>query len=424
MTQAKTPKTLLAAMAISSPVALNIYAPVMPELADQFSTSPFTIQLGFTLYLFTLAIGQLIGGPLADQYGRRPVLIWGFTLHILGCLLGVFATETWQLLLARVMQAAGGCTGMLLARSIILDQHGKDKAAGMLGYIALGIASAQALAPTLGGYLNVVAGWQSVFWFSMALGTLVWLGAVLKLPETDTARQATQRFFTSFARYRLVLRNPAFVWYALASTLIACGFFIFIASAPFIVSHHLQGSSVDYGNWFLVVAGGFWFGSLLAGKLSAAQGTQRMMAFGQGLAGIGAVSMLILFFLLPVSYLTLFLPFALFTFGRGLSQPNAQAAAIAATTVSSHCISGKPVSDNHDSDNTARKTDTVTPSPIATATGLQGCLQLLVGSLMAQLTPVMMQAGIVVLPLIFLCLVMLAVYCSRKGAHASHKKTV
>ncbi|GGK60344.1 multidrug effflux MFS transporter [Amphritea balenae] len=384
-----TPVSLLAGMAIASPVALNIFAPIMPELAVRFNTSPFTIQLGFTLYLFTLAVGQLISGPLADRYGRRPVLLWGFALHIAGCVLGIMAAEVWQLLLARVLQAAGGCTGMLLARSIILDQHGKDRAAGMLGYITLGIATAQAIAPTLGGYLNLAGGWQTVFWLSMALGSVVWLGALFRLPESDNHSAATG-FLNSFKRYNTVLSSPSYIWYALSSTMIASGFFIFITSAPFVVAKHLQGSAVDYGNWFLLVAGGFWLGSLTAGKISARTGTDQMIKLGNSISGVASLAMLIMFMTAPPAYLSLFLPMALFTFGRGLSQPNAQAAAISSTSGAK-----------------------------ATATGMQGFFQLMIGSMMAQLTPLLMLMGLTVLPLVLIAMVVLAAYFYHKGAQSS-----
>lgn len=385
--QVKTPILLLAGMAIASPVALNLYAPVMPVLAEQFDTSPFTIQLGFTFYLLTLAIGQLISGPLADRYGRRPVFFWGFLLHILGALLGAFAVEVWQLLLARILQAAGGCTGMLLARSIILDQHGKDKAAGMLGYITMGIASAQALAPTMGGYLNLAVGWQSVFWVSMALGTVVWLGALFTLPETSTAKSNTGSLLQSFTRYGSVLSSRNYVFCALSATMIASGFFVFMTSAPFLVSEFLQGNSADYGNWFLLVAGGFWFGSLTAGKISATVGTRRMMLAGNSLSGMGALLMLGLFLLTPFSFLALFMPMALYTYGRGLSQPSAQAAAISSTS-----------------------------GAVATATGMLGFFQLTIGSLVAQITPLLMAFSINMLPLVLVSLALLASIFAIKGS--------
>jgi len=386
-----TPPSLLVGMAVASPVALNIFAPIMPELTVIFDTSPFTIQLGFTLYLFTLAIGQLISGPLADRYGRRPVLIWGFLLHILGCILGAFATDIWHLLLARILQAAGGCTGMLLARSIILDQNNKDSAASKLGYITLGIASAQAMAPTIGGYLSLAVGWQGVFWLSMILGSLVWLGAIVLLKET-TYRD-TASFLQSFNRYSTVLSSCAYIWYALSSTMIACGFFIFITYAPFVVDEHLLGNSADYGNWFLFVAGGFWLGSLTSGKISASVGTQRMMRIGNGLSGFGALLMLGCFLSTSINYLTLFIPMACFTFGRGLSQPSAQSAAILSTS-----------------------------GATATATGLQGFFQLFVGSVAAQAAPLLMAINLIMLPIILVIVVLLAWLFMKFGDKALRGK--
>ncbi|MBR9868865.1 MAG: multidrug effflux MFS transporter [Oceanospirillales bacterium] len=387
--QIKTPIALLAGMAIASPVALNVYAPVMPVLAEQFNTTPFTIQLGYTFYLLTLAIGQLISGPLADRYGRRPVFFWGFLLHILGGLIGIFAFEAWHLLLARILQAAGGCTGMLLARSIILDQHGKDKAAGMLGYITMGIATAQAVAPTIGGYLNLVVGWQSVFWVSMVLGSIVWLGALFRLPETAGHKKDTGSLLSSFSRYKTVLSSRSYIYCALSATMVASGFFVFMNSSPFIVDAILKGNSADYGNWFLMVAGGFWLGSLVAGKISSAAGTRRMMLVGCVISGSAAVLMLALFTLQPLSFTALFMPMAVFTFGRGLIQPNAQAAAVSSTS-----------------------------GAVATATGMLGFMQLTIGSLVAQITPLLIGISINMLPVVLVGLALLALVCAIRGSQS------
>ncbi|WP_296062633.1 multidrug effflux MFS transporter [uncultured Amphritea sp.] len=387
--QIKTPIALLAGMAIASPVALNVYAPVMPVLAEQFNTTPFTIQLGYTFYLLTLAIGQLISGPLADRYGRRPVFFWGFLLHILGGLIGILAFEAWHLLLARILQAAGGCTGMLLARSIILDQHGKDKAAGMLGYITMGIATAQAVAPTIGGYLNLAVGWQSVFWVSMVLGSIVWLGALFRLPETAGHKKDTGSLLSSFSRYKTVLSSRSYIYCALSATMVASGFFVFMNSSPFIVDAILKGNSADYGNWFLMVAGGFWLGSLVAGKISSAAGTRRMMLVGCVISGSAAVLMLALFTLQPLSFTALFMPMAVFTFGRGLIQPNAQAAAVSSTS-----------------------------GAVATATGMLGFMQLTIGSLVAQITPLLIGISINMLPVVLVGLALLALVCAIRGSQS------
>jgi len=380
------PFTMLLAMAMASPLALNIFAPVMPSLAQHFDSAPFTIQLGFTLYLLALAFGQLISGPLADRYGRRPVLLCGFALHIIGCLLGALAIEVWQLLLGRVLQALGGCTGMLLARSILLDQHGRDQAAGLLGYITLGIASAQALAPALGGYLNLATGWQSVFWLSMAMGSVVWLAAIIWLPETTASARPEGGLRALFSRYPQVLRNRQYLCFSLSSTLIAACFFAFITSAPFLADQWLDASSADYGNWFLLVAAGFFFGSMTAGRISAGLGVNRMMVLGHSISMLAALLMLASFWWQGVSWLGLFATMALFTFGRGLSQPAAQSAAIAAT-----------------------------PGAVATASGLLSFIQLLAGSTIAQLTPRVIEIDVRLLPVTLLAASLLALLIYRMG---------
>ncbi|WP_156905167.1 hypothetical protein [Neptunomonas japonica] len=152
----------------------------------------------------------------------------------------------------------------------------------------------------------------------------------------------------------------------------------------------MQGSAVDYGNWFILVAGGFWLGSLTAGKVSTKVGTDRMITLGNYISAIGSLLMLGLFIAGSPSYLSLFLPMALFTYGRGLSQPNAQASAISSTSGAK-----------------------------ATATGMLGFLQLLINSLMAQLTPLLMKMGLVVLPLVLMSMVLLATYCYYRGVKAT-----
>ncbi|MDO6806811.1 MFS transporter, partial [Wenyingzhuangia sp. 1_MG-2023] len=76
------PMPLLSTVALASPLALNLFVPAMPDAARDLGVDIHIIQLTFTAYLLTLAIGQLLSGPLADHYGRKPVLLWGLALHV------------------------------------------------------------------------------------------------------------------------------------------------------------------------------------------------------------------------------------------------------------------------------------------------------------------------------------------------------
>lgn len=376
-------------MSMVSPIALNVLLPALPDVATDLGVSTSEVQLSLTLYLFALAIGQLICGPLADRFGRRPVLLTGIALHFVGCLLGAMADDLSSLLLARVLQALGGCTGMVLARTIMLDRYSRDQAAGKIGYITLSIALSQAIAPTLGGHLNLQFGWQYLFHFSLILSTISWLIVLFMIPETATNKTESLRIDRVVKQYWTVLKAPGYLGYALSTTFIACAFYMFIGSAPYIVQSDMGGTSADFGNWFLFVSGGFMLGSFSAARISARLGIQKMIKTGHILSLCGAGIMLIAVVAGGISYLALFLPMALFTIGRGFSQPNSQSAAIAASQ----------------------------QAP-GTASGLMGFIQLLTGALTAQLTPLIMSFGSVWVVVVILCCPILAFVAYRATARS------
>ncbi len=372
-------------MSMVSPVALNILMPALPNIAADLNVTTDEVQLSLTLYLFTLAFGQLICGPLADRFGRKPVLLTGIALHFAGCLLGAFANDLQTLLMARVLQAAGGCTGMVLARTIMLDCYSRSQAAGKIGYITLSIALAQAIAPTLGGQLNVLFGWQVLFHFSLLLSSISWLIVLLVIPETAVNLTTSIRLKTVLLRYKQLITNRTYMGYSTSATLIACGFYLFIGTAPYIVANHLQGTSADFGNWFLIVALGFMAGSFSAAKISAKLGIKTMITMGNGISVVAALSLLIGLLSAELSYFLLFTPMALYTFGRGLSQPNNQSAAIASSDI----------------------------APGA-ASGLLGFMQLLTGALVTQAAPVILAMGTEWLALLLIIFTSTAILLNRR----------
>jgi DHA1 family bicyclomycin/chloramphenicol resistance-like MFS transporter len=371
-------------MAMVSPVALNILLPALPDVAADLSLPISAVQLSFTLYLLALALGQLVLGPLADRFGRRPVLLAGVFIHMLGCVVAAMASDLTWLLVGRVLQALGGCTGMALARTIMLDRHSREVAAGKIGYITFSIGLSQAIAPTLGGYMNLIWGWQSLFYFSMILGTLSWLIVIFKLPETGTRHEL--KLGRVLNHYLAVIKSPGYLSFALSTAVIACGFYLFIGSAPYLVAEQLQGSSADYGVWFLWVSIGFMAGSFVAGKISKQQGIAAMIKYGHLLSGLGALIMVIALYS-DFTYIGLFAPMALYTFGRGFSQPNSQSAAISTTSLGP-----------------------------GTASGMIGFLQLLTGAMVAQATPWIMATNTMLIPILIALCPIVGLALTRKQA--------
>jgi DHA1 family bicyclomycin/chloramphenicol resistance-like MFS transporter len=118
---AKPPLWLLFALCISGTLSLHILVPALPEAAADLGVSGGAIQLALTLYLVGLAGGQLFYGPLSDRLGRRPVLLGGLCLYVLGSLGCALAPGIGALIGGRVVQALGGCSGLVLGRAILRD---------------------------------------------------------------------------------------------------------------------------------------------------------------------------------------------------------------------------------------------------------------------------------------------------------------
>lgn len=383
---------LLVAIAMASPLALNAFVPAMPDAARALNADISTIQLTFTAYLLTLAFGQLISGPLADYFGRRPVLLVGLGLHVAGSCLAASADGVMLLVAGRVLQALGGSTAMVLARTIILDIHGRAGAAGRMGYVVMAIAIAQSIAPALGGYINLWGGWNAIFYLSILMGGLVWLLALRLLPETCAERSDNLRLGRVLRSYGGVLGSGQYLGYALSTTFIATAFYLFVGSATYIVVDQLGGDSADFGTWFLAVSLAFMLGSFCSTRLASRFNVDQMVLLGNGLSLLGAAALVVLAWWEALSFASLFLPMALVTFGRGLSQPNAQSAAISCA-----------------------------PGAAATASGLMGFIQLLTGAAIAQLVPSLMQLGLTTL---FSCILLAPVLALAAHWHARQKAEV
>ncbi|NQY88407.1 MAG: MFS transporter [Colwellia sp.] len=385
----KTPKLVLLAMAFLGPIALNIYAPIMPTLKVALSSSADAVQLGMTLFLIFFALGQLSCGLFVELFGQKKVLLWGVAIYILGSILGIIANDIYWLILARVLQATGGGFSLLLTRSIILEQNSPNKAAAKLSYIALGIASLQATVPTLSGYLNVHFSWHLVFYISLVMALVAWWAIyrylpVITLPQSDSAKPLSIKEIIK--TYLNVLVFPRFFYLALANALISAGFFAFVLNVPFIVAESLAGNSLDYGKWYLVVALGFWLGSFIASQISERIGANAMLKLGWCIATLAAFFMTAFIIVYGISYWSLFIPMTLFTFGRGISLPNAQASAV-----------------------------TVTSSKRSTAMGVFSFCQLIIGAALAQFSVMLVKQNVLFLPIVISLLAVLALLAYFKA---------
>lgn len=319
------PVATLILISAVSPLAINIFLPSMPRMAEHFSTSYATIQLGLSLYLAMTAILQLIVGPVSDFLGRRPVLIASLILFLLGVLLSLYAPTVELFLAGRAIQAASAA-GIVLSRAIVRDVYPQDRSASMIGYVTMGMAVAPMIGPAIGGVLDDMFGWRASFWILFGLGVAALVATFISLPETNQGRGAPVG--VQLKSYGALFDSGSFWLFTLAATLASAVFFAFIGGAPQLASSTLGMSATAYGLWFALCALGYMVGNFISGRYSVRFGVRTMILCGAVLTLTGATMTGIAYLAGMFGPLALFAPMLAVGIGNGMTLPNATAGAV------------------------------------------------------------------------------------------------
>jgi DHA1 family bicyclomycin/chloramphenicol resistance-like MFS transporter len=245
---------ILMLMVVLSPLAIDIYLPSMPEMAAEFSVSDAQIQSTLVLFMLAMGIGQILIGPLADRFGRKPIALFGVCLYIGSSLFAVFVTDFQYLQLARVLQGIAACATSIVVFSAVRDSFSNEKSAHYYSYLNGVICVIPALAPTLGGLLALQFGWRSTFLFMVAYAVLVLLVVVFKLPETRPKNTVTTGALYRWSRYQPILSNSHFVFYATACMIAMASILTYVSYAPSWVIKHLGLSEMTFSYLFGVNA--------------------------------------------------------------------------------------------------------------------------------------------------------------------------
>jgi MFS transporter, DHA1 family, multidrug resistance protein len=374
--QARTPWRLLAllvAMSGMSSLSLNILVPAIPSLVAKFATEPANVQLTVSLYLMGLAFAQLVFGPLSDRFGRRPVVLAGLALASTAA---IFAANIASLITARVAQSLGASTGQTIGRAIIRDLYDREHAASMIGLVTSVVVLMPMAAPLIGGILDTLFGWESIFVFVAALSLTVFLWAAIALPETrKVATAATERGHFR-ADLAALAASPRFFGYALCAGLGSAPFFSFLGGAPHVVVTMLGHTSAEYGLWFFLPSFGFMAGNFAVSRLTARFGINALIWWGIVFTIVGCLINALVYAALPGwEMATLFLPQIVIGFGNGLLLPTSVAGAVS-----------------------------IRPQVAGTASGMTGCIQMAIGAAAAQLGGLIVAHAAGAMPLILLML--------------------
>jgi DHA1 family bicyclomycin/chloramphenicol resistance-like MFS transporter len=319
---------MLAAVTATGPLAMQIFLPALPAVQAEFGVSAGIVQLTLSLSMVAIALSTLAYGPLSDRHGRRPVLLAGLILFLVGTGICALAPDVVTLIVGRIIQAAGGAAGMVLARAVVRDVYGQDRAAGVIARLTMVMVVAPMVAPAIGGLLTDLFVWRAVFAFAALAGILIAFWVALSLPESHAERGRVEGPADMLRGFALLLGSVRFCGYVGHTAFSSVIFFSFISGAPYLMVNTLGRPATEYGLWFVLVSAGFMAGNFLAIRCSGRFSQIALMLAGSlaGVLGILATMGVVLMGLLTPA--TLFIPVALALMGNGLAMPNAQAGAI------------------------------------------------------------------------------------------------
>lgn len=253
---------LLGALIAGAPLAMDVYLASMPSMTRSLGASAADVQLTLSVYMFGWGIAQLVAGPLADRYGRRPPLIAALAVFVVASAACAASTTVGALIAARFVQAVSMATIAVVPRAVVRDLYAGERAAYVLSLMGMVLGIAPIAAPIIGSHLHVWFGWQANFVFVAVYGAILLACVVWAMPETLRARnpRATD-VRVMVANYARLLRSRRYVGYLLVGSFTAAGLFAFLAGSAFVFVDVMGQTEQGFG---------FLFGSVMLGGITGA----------------------------------------------------------------------------------------------------------------------------------------------------------
>ncbi|GIH81373.1 Bcr/CflA family drug resistance efflux transporter [Planobispora longispora] len=285
---------LLGALTSIGPLAIDLYLPALPRLAADLDASASAAQLSLTTFMVGLGTGQVIVGPLSDAFGRKRPLLIGFAAFCVASALCALSPSIELLVAFRLLQGLTAATGVALTKAVVRDLHGGIEAARFFSMLMLVTGLVPLLAPLLGAQLLRVVGWQGLFGVITAAGGLLWLIALLVLPETHPPRLRTGAGPGAVLRsLATVIRNRTFAALALTAAFASGAMFCYISGASFVLQEVYGLSPQGFSLLFGVNSAGMIITGQLAGRLAGRVPMRRLLTVGLALAGVAGVLLLV-----------------------------------------------------------------------------------------------------------------------------------
>ena len=323
--------TVLVLLLGIQPVTTDLYLPALPSLARELNAGVSAAQLTLSALIICFGVAQLVCGPLADRFGRRPVLLVGLALYTVASVLAAGSPSIEWLIASRAFQGAAMAAAVTCGRSIVRDLYEPQQGARVMARALGGLGLIAFVCPLLGGAIVHWLDWHAALMTLAAFGAAALALIALRFVETVPLRNPNAtRLAPLLANWAQILAHPTFRAFASLLSMSYAGLFILLAASSFVFIDVLGVSRIACGailasNSIFYVAGTF-----LCRRLLTHHGLRQTVAIGGALSLAGGLitATLSLLGAHEVSVWSLIVPAWIYMLGHGIHQPCGQAGAV------------------------------------------------------------------------------------------------
>jgi len=253
-----------------SPISTDMFIPAMPGLVREFGTTVPIVQLTLSVYLIGFGAAQLFYGPVSDRFGRKPTILFGIALYLLGSVACMLAVSIEMLIAARLLQAVGVAFGQLLGRAVIRDLHEPREAARVLAYATMIMGSTSLFVPSIGALVTVYLGWRLIFGlltvYALVYTLLVAFGFRESIPAKQPDAIQPRQMLRNFG---ILVRNRVFLRYTISISCLFGFLFTFLSGSSFVFIDVYGVPTTHFGLIFACMAAAFTLSSAIMGRIGA-----------------------------------------------------------------------------------------------------------------------------------------------------------
>ncbi len=319
----------LAIQAVVPPLATDMYTPAFPQLTTALGTTATLVGLSLTAFFVGMASGQILGGALSDQIGRRTPMIVGGAVCLLGSLVCMLAPNVWVLLLGRLLQGLGGGAANSVARAVLVDMTSGATLASTLSVFMAITGLAPMIAPVIGGVIVTLWQWRVIFavlsLFASTMMVLAWRVVPESLPPGRRHSGGIGAFHRGILK---VLRLPVFTAYMITNGFSAFCMFAYVSASSYILQDMVGMPTLQYSIVFAANALGQVLFTVVNSRLVKRFHPRRLMLVGLGASALSVALLSLGVFALGTPVLLLIIAFAVLMSGQAFIFGNSSAQAL------------------------------------------------------------------------------------------------